>query len=182
MDILTFITKMTGALAWPLTLLVAVVLLRNPLSDLLRLLTKVKYGSMEMEFNREVNQLSQTVNAELPSSSASQEEQQMYEKLLQLAVAAPQSAVIEAWRQIENRLVDLAREHNLEVAPRVWTMPLILSSFMLDKGLVTESQDNTIMRAKALRDRAVYTKDMQLSAEEAVNYVNLAISLAASIK
>ncbi len=177
MDWLTFVTEMTKALSWPVVLLVILVLLRKPFNNILPFLTKVRYGVVEMEFNQEIALLSH----ELPPVSTDKEEQQIKERMLQTAMIDPKSAVIKAWRHVENRLVDLAQYHNLNVAHGAWAKPLILSFFMLEEGFITESQDDTIKRIKALRDQAVHSTNILLSAEEAVSYVTVAMQLAASI-
>ena len=132
-----------------------------------------------MEFNREISRILEEIAPEI--SVASKEELQVKEKLILSAIADPKVAVINAWRHVENCLVDLAQHHNLDIAPGAWTRPLILSFFLLDKGLITSSQDEAIKRIKVLRDQAANAVNTQLSADEAINYITVAMQLAASI-
>ena len=57
MDILTFLSNMTGALAWPVTGFVIALVFRSELKTLVPLLRKLKAGPIEAEFEREIRAL-----------------------------------------------------------------------------------------------------------------------------
>jgi len=52
MDTLTFISELIKAVAWPMTAIVLVVLLRKPIIELIPLLRKLKYKELEKKEKR----------------------------------------------------------------------------------------------------------------------------------
>jgi hypothetical protein len=83
---------------------------RDKISQLFRLLSKLKAGPVEAEFNREVQELRKEAESEVPASQLGivRPHQQ---RLLQLAENSPRAAVIEAWQ-----LVEFASQELLEKA------------------------------------------------------------------
>ncbi|MGH2397987.1 MAG: hypothetical protein ACRDFW_13640 [bacterium] len=70
MDWLTFIARVIDAAAWPVTVFVILLLLRKPLSGLIPLLQRLKYKDLELEFGRQIQEVRQEVQAELPAAPA----------------------------------------------------------------------------------------------------------------
>ena len=68
MDRLTFVAELVAALAWPVTVLACVLLLRGFVTALVPLLRKLKYSDLELQFGREVAERPSVCR---PSSSAS---------------------------------------------------------------------------------------------------------------
>lgn len=101
MDALTFIAKLVEFLAWPSATVVLLLLLRGEINDLFRYVKKLKAGPVEAEFEREVKELKAAAEAQpqlLPPPEGATPEKQM---LLQLVQINPRSAVLEAWRGVE---------------------------------------------------------------------------------
>jgi len=63
MDALTFISELIKAVAWPVTAIALVVLLRKPIVELIPLLRRLKYKELELEFAQEVSELKAEVEA-----------------------------------------------------------------------------------------------------------------------
>ena len=63
MDVLTFISEIIKALAWPLAVVTLVFLLRRPVIEVFPLLRRLKYKDIELEFAQEVSQLEAEVRA-----------------------------------------------------------------------------------------------------------------------
>ena len=57
------ISSLVSSLAWPVSILLMVYLLRNPLQNLLQNISNFKYNNLELNFfEREVNQISEELN------------------------------------------------------------------------------------------------------------------------
>lgn len=70
MDWLTFVATVAGSVAWPVTALIIVHLVRKPLVELLPTLKSAKYKELELEFGEKLGQLeSQAEEANLPRAS-----------------------------------------------------------------------------------------------------------------
>ena len=71
MDTLSFTAEMTKALAWPLTIILALLLLRRPLADLIPLLQRLRYKDLELDFGKRVQELASEIKKELPGGRPS---------------------------------------------------------------------------------------------------------------
>jgi len=107
MDRLTFTAQLVGALAWPLTVLVCVLLLRGYVTALVPLLRKLKYSDLELQFGREVAELKGAADAaSLPvqKQPSEQRDADTWQGLVRLAAARPRSAIRGAWQEVEAAL------------------------------------------------------------------------------
>src|SRR3546814_13991241 len=59
MDTFQIIASLVESLAWPLTTLALFMLLRKPLTQILLTLTKLKYKDIELDFGRELRQITE---------------------------------------------------------------------------------------------------------------------------
>ena len=69
MDWLQFLASIIGSLAWPLALVVIVLILRRQLVDILRRLKRLKYGEAEAEFGEKLEEVEEDI-AELPTPTS----------------------------------------------------------------------------------------------------------------
>jgi hypothetical protein len=183
MDITTFIVEFTNAVAWPLTVLVIALLLRRPLQNLAPLLRTLRYGDMELHFQQDIAEIARNVDASMTvAAAANATDQSELAALLSLAEKAPQTAVMEAWRRVENAITDVARSVEIDVAPAVWTMPLVLSALLVERAAITEAQYDVIFGLKDLRNRVARTAGTVVSVEEASRYADLAHRVERSLR
>jgi hypothetical protein len=129
-----------------------------------------------------VAELAQNADTQLPSAIKESAHDETRERLIKLALVSPQTAIIDAWRHIESRMIEVARIHKLDVAPAVWTMPMVLAALMLNKGILTEPQHSLLLKIKHLRNQVAESGTLRLSADEASRYIDLAVRLASSMK
>ena len=186
MSTLTFIAQVTAALAWPLAVLACVALLRKPLSNLVPLLRRLKYSDLELQFGREVAEATKEAEVVTLGSSdkriVEETKRQVWEDVIQLASARPRTAIREAWRRVETALHDLAKARGLEVAPTAWSMPMVLGALMLNSGVISDAQYSMLNRLRRLTSEAERAPLDSLSVDDAVQFVELALRLAASMR
>lgn len=180
MNSLEFIAKMTEALAWPLIVLVLVVLLRKPLLQLVPSMRKLKFRQFEAEFNQEVRQevrkIEREVAEEIPASETAITTDNA--ALFELVKFAPKSAVIEAWVMVETAAKQLiaAKGHalNYDTATPYRLIERVLEE---DTG-VAKRKIKIFNELRQLRNKIVHADNYQLSSEQAAEYVRLAQALA----
>lgn len=182
LDILTFVVEMTKALAWPAAAVCTVLFLRHPLVRLVGLLRTVKYGDWELGFNEQVIELERKARETLPQTTTEPRLEDLRARLLKIAVNSPAAAVIEAWRHVEQRLHEVAQDHELKVAPAVEAMPLVLGALMFKRDIITDAQYSLLQRAKTLRDTVAHSLRPDLSVDEVSKFISLCIRLLASLK
>jgi len=187
MDWLEFTADIVKAVAWPASAVAMVVLLRRPLARLIASMKSLKYGSVEVSFRRELKRAaklasSSSAGAATALAAADPEEKELAEHLTALAIVSPETALLDSWRSLEQRLMEVARRRKLELAPAAWQMPLVVAAFLLGEGDINESQNALLHRLQHLRHRIIHDPRVTLTASEATEYVALAMGLRASLK
>jgi hypothetical protein len=184
MDRLTFMAQLIGALAWPVTAIVCVLLLRGFVTALVPLLRKLKYSDLELQFGREVAELKGAADAvSLPGEKATSEQRNAdtWQELVRLAAARPRSAIRGAWQEVEGALKRTATGHGLQAAPGAWSMPMVLGALLLNAGVVTEAHYDLLSRLRRLATEAERAPVDSISSESAADFVGLALRFAASL-
>jgi len=185
MDALTYAAEITKALAWPTAMVLIALMIREPVTELLPFLRKLKYKGIELEFSRELAQLksdaSESESAssqklELASSSAPNQ------RLLKLASISTSAAVLEAWAELESVAIAVASAMWAQPLNDVFKNHLGLGSYLLQCKVINEKQLAIFNRLRALRNMAAQAIDLNLSETEAKTYVELASALAAQIR
>jgi hypothetical protein len=178
MDFPTFVIEFLKAVTWPMATVSMLILLRQPITELLRLTRRFKYQEFEIEFEREISEVSEKVGAaRLPQKSRPR-----FVSIRALALEQPALSIIDAWREVEQSLVEFGKSRKLNAAEPVWVMPLVLSALLFAEDKFTQAQHDSIVRLKALRDRITHVVGFAVSAEEAIKYVDLAERVVAMLQ
>jgi Sec-independent protein translocase protein TatA len=139
LDLLTFCSNLISSIVWPLIVVIIILILRNPLRELIRdlgrRLRSIKFPGGEAEFSQELAEIKEAADeANLPPLPVSPATSSLLFKIeederqwCRLAELSPRAAVIEAWRQVEIAIRETAQKH--EVPTKEY--PNMLSSFEL---------------------------------------------------
>lgn len=173
MDGLTFIVEMVKALAWPVAVVSVGALFRKKFSDLLKTLTKGKFGSVEFEFAQRVEDVVASV-PDLPSTTTP-------ENALWKAAANPRGSVVDAWLKLEEQAIDLAMRRGLTNAT-ARRYPLGSIQAIAKSDLLKPNHLLALNELKQLRDRAVHDPDFSPDPDAVVSYVHLANDLTDELK
>ncbi|AZQ83860.1 hypothetical protein EKO29_07365 [Colwellia sp. Arc7-635] len=112
MDGFTFTTEIVKALAWPVSAITLVFLLRKPIIDLVPLMKKLKYKELELEFSQEMKALKSDVtinsvkDAQAVSSSTNS-------KALDLLSFSARAGIMEAWIEVETKISKISKTPTL---------------------------------------------------------------------
>jgi hypothetical protein len=181
MDIKTFIVELTKALAWPVTVLCAVLAFRKTLLGLLPQLTKFKYDKFEFQFDKEVADVEKQAQASFPPIPPKSNLEAVREKLIKLAMTSPEAAIIDAWRYLESELLELVARQRVDIAPAVRTMPRVLGAVLYKEGLLSEAQHDLVTRLRDLRNDVTHGRTQVVDIERATSYIESILRLVASI-
>jgi hypothetical protein len=163
------------ALAWPIAIIVIVVLLRRPLGDILVQLAsglrRLRAGQSDAEFDR----IAALMRAELTASvSAGGLSPAAIPVLLRFATAAeedPAAAVAQAFGSVEVALRELLGFSG-KLVPVGTGDPTAVARFARDQGLVPESVVRAVDGAVSLRDFAA-ADPARVTRNHAVKYLAL---------
>jgi hypothetical protein len=180
-SLLGFVSEIVSSLAWPVTLLTCVLLLKRHLVALIPLVRTVKYSDVEIRFGQEVAQLKKSADtADLPEAKASFRHGQ-WEALVRLAEVRPRTAIRSAWGHIETSIRELAKRRNTELTDAAEGMPMVIGAILLNQGAMSSEQYVLMQKLRMLLHEAERADAGSITTDSAVEYVALALRLAASL-
>jgi hypothetical protein len=179
MDSLTFISEMVKALVWPVVAIIALLLLRKPLKQLIPLLDKFKYKDLELDFNQEVRAITADVNKQLPGPRGkSAWASRLPDHWVQMADLAPRAVVLEAWLKMEASAVAAIERRKVKLTSKEKRAPLALQAALGEAGILDEGQTRLFSRLRNLRNACVHAAGMQIEPHAALEYASSALRLA----
>jgi hypothetical protein len=180
MDWLTFSVELTKALIWPLFVVVILIVMRKPLSELIPYLKKLKLGELEAEFEKTVRQIKDSMDEEIMlenGEKASPLSPAEVKRMFKLAEIAPNAAVLEAWKKLELEAKQLIARRGYELDYDIST-PYLLIEGILEKARLIELKKVKVFRElRSLRNRIAHAADFEISINQAKEYVGLTNSL-----
>lgn len=180
MNWLQFFASIVGSTAWPAAVVICVLLLRHAIVQVLRRLTRLKYGDVEAEFGEKLEEVEEDI-AELPSPSVTPATAELVpSQLKDLERFSNNSAVFVSWLEVESAVLNLARSANL-------LQPNMSASFaaqrLLNKELIDRQTYRAIRELQQLRNIAVHPSDGRIvSTDEADRFKRLADKVAAVLE
>ena len=179
MDWLTFISKLADALAWPLAVVVALILFRAPIIALFPELRRLRYKDFEVEFDKEIEALKAAAGPELSAGIAETEtHREIRSRLTTLADIAPNAAVLEAWAQVQTAAKSLIERHGHKLDYDVAEPYRLIQQILERSGLLERRKIKVFQDLRRLRNKAAHADGFDVAPAQAKEYVELAVSLA----
>lgn len=186
MDWLQFLSSVIGSLAWPLVVLVLLVLLRRHLGPLAGRLEELSLpGGAKAKFKEQLEsgrQSAETVALDAPNAIERPVSPAMDGTFLELAKNYPDAAISQAWKEVEDvlleirgRLPDVQERSNLNSVVRR----------LKERGLIDGAAEKLFLNLRQARNTAVHAgKSARITTGEAVEYrdqVRVLLSLFRSV-
>lgn len=172
MSYLDFIAALVQALAWPIAVLLIVLIFRKKISELLsERMTRFKAGPLEVEWARQISE----TQAELEEAGATPPvtNSPMDPTMRDLAERSPAAAIVEAFGHIELALRHIARSW-LPEEDTDRLGGLRLARLLEQHGALTEEIVRAVEGLTVLRNLSAHGRASDLTAERAVDYLALA--------
>lgn len=153
------IERIIDILAWPFTIIVVVMMLRSPLSELVPTLKKMKYKDLELEFEKEANKILAEAERDLPEPPKP-EPIEHEDTGIRFSLRRPEPAdeIMRSWRNLELKLREMAGEEKAKRSTGHMIRELTQS------GAITVEMSKLILELSSLRNRVAHTD------EEAITY------------
>jgi len=165
-------------LVWPVTVVIVVLILRQPLARLVRSTKKLKYKDLELEFRESIEKLQAEVQEVLPDEPPSERKLESVQiDLYELAAVSPAAAVIEAWKSIESSAKDLIQSKGHAPDYDVATPYKLIQDVLLRDKLIDERHGKIFNDLRRLRNKIVHATDYTFFEEQAKQYIGLSIRL-----
>ena len=156
-----------------------VLLLRGQVARVVDLADKVKYKDFEISFARDVSKIKEAISSSLPDiKRTSVEVQKKAEGLYSTASLSPAAAIMEAWREVEASASNLilSRQPNLKFDSD--TPYKHIEKLLSEQSMVNSSHIKIFHELRVLRNKVAHVEQYEIIAEQAIEYVNLALTLA----
>ena len=175
MDILTFTLEVIKATAWPLSAILIVILLKEPLAALLKQMKTLKYKDVEIDFGEKIDSVTQEASKELPEVPATTEVED--EKIKELAQLSPRGAVLEAWINVESAFKEAAQRHGFiddKINPfQPGKFSSIIYQFQVSEH-IGKGTIEIFQKLNRLRNEAVHLEEFSFDSKAAVEFIQLA--------
>lgn len=183
MDALQFIASLIDSLAWPVAVIVLVFILQAPLRSLLGDLTRFRYGDVEMNFGREIQDLGGRAKAaglHLPEKPPQSELgvpdfSQIIADATRLSSEFPGPAVGLAWTAVEHELMQVVMRLGISADYPPYNAAIKNIELLYKEGHLDGDTRGLLDRMRRLRNAAVHpSKGMvTISADEAQEFIAL---------
>lgn len=187
MELLPFIAEVVKAIVWPAVTLTIFLTLRKPLLALIPNLEKLQYKDWILIFRRGMTEMVIDKNPTISAPAQIQIENSattpnITQNLYAVAKLSPTAAVIQAWASFENlaiqKLIELGKATNNESIRGNSR----LGHELLAENFFSKIDFENFHKLRELRNIAAHKADMDLTEDDAVQYINLAMTLAAKVK
>jgi hypothetical protein len=178
LDYLTLLVNLVGAIAWPVALVVVVLIFRK---QLVKLVARVKAVSgpagIAATFADELEKTREVVESEptIPDTAAASPEA-INDPFLELAKSYPEAAVLEAYRGIESLLREYLPQNSLVPRSDYAAINNLVAAKFVPPSLV-----NTFRSLRQTRNTAVHTKG-GITTGEALEYRDLSERFISGLK
>lgn len=181
------ILSLVETLAWPVTVLILVLLFRQEVGGLAKRLSTLKYKNVEAKFDKELReaekaalQVTPHLDSEHLETVDEESERVSLGRLERIAQVSPRAAISEAWMEVEQAAQQLAA--NAEPPGVVKYSPYALGEFLSNKGIVDDAAASFYNQLRSVRNKAMHTRDFVIESEEAERYFELAMGLVAYLR
>lgn len=192
MDALQFIASLIDSLAWPGAVVILVLILQVPIRNLLRDLTRLRYGEMEMNFGREVQELEDRAKAaglhvrELPvqPKPGIQDSAQIVADATRLVSEFPGPAVGLAWTAVEHELMQAVMRLGVSADYPPYNAPIKNIELLSKQGYLDVDSRGVLDRMRRLRNAAVHPSrgTTGISSDEAREFIALTEAVTEKLK
>ena len=182
MDSYQFTAAIIDSRSWPVTVVIAWLLLRKNISALLPYIQKIKIKDFELDLREAKQELASVVpsdDALVGVSDFSDKRSDLY----RLAAISPRSAILESWLELEAAASELAVKKTKETPGAMLAVsPLRMGEYLAKKGMISEGELQFFSRLRELRNKAIHLVDTTISEQEASDYVDMASVMARQLQ
>ena len=146
---------------WPATIIIAIILLRKGLVDLIPNLKKLKYKDLEVEFEKDAINLLATIERDVPYTEPPEEEPVMVdvrESSVQYSVKklTPPEFILHEWMKVENEMKSLSERKNIKVQPSDSIRATV--DKLLKNGIIDSGISNALLELSTYRNKVAHAQ------------------------
>ncbi len=171
--VLDFIASITGSLAWPLGLLMGLLVLREPLIAALSNIKSLRWGDAEATFDHGLREAKESARA-IEAESEGVVQPEPVAGLEKVAETSPTGAIVDSWNAVLEAVEQLIQRSAIAPPTTSRTSAASLISMIAQYGLLPPQELHLLQELRALRNRAVHSSPQVITVRQAQEYVVLA--------
>jgi len=169
---LEFIIRLLELLIWPVTIFIILFIIRKPLKDLMPFLKRAKISELELEFDRELAKVKSVAEDEFKSLKTDWKTD-----LLNLAQNFPNAAILEAWKEIENRTEALIHKSEPKLNLDVSTRYKLMQNVLTEENIIETKKAKIFNDLRQIRNKVAHANDYTVSKDQALNFISISVQL-----
>jgi hypothetical protein len=182
MDGFTFTTEIVKAIAWPISLVTLVFIVRKPIFDLMPLIKKLKYKELELEFSQEVQALRLEAKDAFVERAGCKADNSKLSIALDLVSFSSRAAIIEAWIELEAAAIELAGSFWGQDGKVAFSNYSKLGDYLHQCEVLDDKQLTIFNKLRELRNKSAHAESLNLNDNDARAFVETASNLTRHIK
>ncbi len=182
------VVALVRALAWPVTVVLLVLLFRAEITKLMSRLSELKYRDVAARFSAELDVAEEnaasadllTVKRPKPKPENEKTYGGLSELVDRLASESPRAAALEAWRHLELATETAAGKLGMKTRPHAAATQVLRA--LVEQGMFNGAVLVMYERLRRMRNEAAHMKDFTLNATEARRYADLVLRMASKVE
>ncbi len=172
MSWMQFIIELLDKLIWPAVMVFAVLNLKRPLSKLIPLAKKLKFKDLEVEFGQGLKAVTEQAQGVFPELKTDKKT-----LLIASANSLPNSAILEAWEQVDLAAEQLIKSHCDNITLDKNTRYKHIENILINEALINTKQGKLFSELRQLRNRVAHAVSYEVGKAEAIQYIELCFKL-----
>ena len=184
-SLVTSLVALLSACAWPATLMVLALILRNPILKILPNLTRMKAGGFEFEFSRRIQELERKADdADIPAIEQVLQDplDRQVSRLYLLAETSPRTAILESWLLVESATSEAALHLGIDMPDSKFRTPYAYLKHLSKRAGFPSELFSIVNELRQLRNRAVHEPEFELALSETLEFIDLAVRVANELR
>ncbi|MEQ8746148.1 hypothetical protein [Pyruvatibacter sp.] len=174
--------ELMGLLAWPVAIVIVVILLKSHIAELLGRITSLRHKGTELTFGEATDKVSEEAREVLSTVTTAKEgektlkargslQEDKFLALIPLVNTHPDMAVVQAWKYVDEQIREFPGV--LQAGEKYLPTARVIGR-LANQGLVPDSVIPALKELNALRNRAVHESKANISSSAAAQYVEAA--------
>lgn len=177
MNWMEFLIELLDKLIWPSVVLVCLYLFKVPIKSLIKNTQSFKYKDLELDFGKELKAV--TEKAEIAFPELKQDKKTI---LINSADKMPNSAVLEAWKTVDQSAEALIRSKRSDVDLNLNTRYKTMENILIKGKIVDPKTGKIFNELRQLRNKVAHATDYEVGKGEAIQYIELCFKLIGHLK
>lgn len=178
MDYLTFISNIIASLAWPIVILIIVLIFKNQLIQIIQRIRNFNFGNgkLTVDLTETMEKLDKLTSKEEMAAAKEAEKEIKGITFKDILEEYPETAIFLSWRDLEGTIRRKAEELGLYKGYRYYNLYELLEQFSRYTSLEPDSR-NIYKDLATLRNKVFHNQEVKITPDDASRFVDFALLL-----